>query len=101
MASTRPPARARRWAAGAVPGSIMAAIIGTQTDRKYGSDPSRVATPMSMPRMRWAVNAHAAAPNPTVAASATAVPRAALPIIGVVVDGVVTVASFPWGFPFV
>src|SRR5579864_5232134 len=99
MASTRPPARASRRAAGAVPGSIMAAIIGTHTDRKYGSDPSRVATPMSMPRMRWTVNAHAAAPNPTVAVSATAVSRPALPIIWVVVDAVVTVASLPRGVP--
>ena len=98
MSGTRPPARARRRTAGAVPVSIMAAIIGTHRDRKLGSDPSRVATPMSMPCIRWMVRIQAAPPTPTVAVRATAVSRPALPIIGVAVDGAVTVVSFPWGF---
>src|SRR6516165_8299383 len=98
MSKARPPDRASRRAAGAVPGSIIAAIIGTHTDRKERSDPSRVSTPMSMPCMRWIVRAHAAAPSPTVAVSATAVPRLALIIIGVVVDGVLIAVSFPSRF---
>jgi hypothetical protein len=39
----------RPSAAGAAPGSIIAAIIDTQAVTKNGNDPSSVATPMSIP----------------------------------------------------
>jgi hypothetical protein len=35
--------------AGSAPGSIIAAIIGTQTVMKNANEPSSVAVPMSMP----------------------------------------------------
>ena len=70
--SSRPPTRRTIvLLTGAVPGSIMAAIIGTQTDRKYGNDPSGVATPISIPCMRWTVRNHGRRRAPMVAAIAT------------------------------
>src|SRR5579863_8232475 len=60
------PAVDRPVALGARAGSIMAAIIGTHTDRKKGSDPSMVAVPMSIPCMRETVMIQPAAPSPTV-----------------------------------
>ena len=54
-------------------GSIMAAIIGTHTDRKKGKDPRVLATPMSIPLMRGIVTTQPTTLNPTVAtAPATA-----------------------------
>jgi hypothetical protein len=39
----------KRETAGTAPGSIIAAIIGTQAATKNANEPSSVATPMSIP----------------------------------------------------
>ena len=71
--SRRPLAWVRRNSAGTAPGSIMAAIIEAHDAVKKVSEPSLVATPMSMPRI-WsmAITQHAAA-APRVAVSTTGV----------------------------
>src|SRR6478735_7013246 len=54
--------RARFITAGTAPGSIIAAIIGTQTAMKAPKEPRSVATPRSMPRIwRSATSQHTAA----------------------------------------
>src|SRR5258706_7629285 len=76
-----PPAWARLRIAGAAPGSIIAAIIETQSATKNANEPSGVATPISIPFIcpvtcpfisRTAKTQDAAA-SPSVAASAAAV----------------------------
>jgi hypothetical protein len=50
--------------AGAAPGSIIAAIIGTHRATKDANEPSRVATPMSIPFIcRTATTQDAARPR--------------------------------------
>src|SRR6266516_2991642 len=48
-ASARPLVRTNLETAGTAPGSIIAAIIGSQAARKNENEPSSVAAPMSMP----------------------------------------------------
>ena len=65
----RPSARARPTTAGVAPGSIIAAIIGTHAAAKDPSEPSSVATPMSMPSICRTATSQDAAASPRVAAS--------------------------------
>src|SRR5258708_4224300 len=72
-ARTRPLACARFKTAGAAPGSIIAAIIGTHRATKNANEPSGVAMPMSIPLIcRTATTQHTAA-SPSVAVRAVAV----------------------------
>ena len=66
-ARRRPLACARRRTAGAVPGSIIAAIITTHRATKNANDPSGVATPMSIPFICWTVTTQHPAARPSVA----------------------------------
>jgi hypothetical protein len=61
-----------RVAAGAAPGSIIAAIIATHTAAKNANEPSRVATPMSIPVICQTETIQHAAASPSVAVSAAA-----------------------------
>src|SRR6266487_6224293 len=70
---TRPLARARLKTAGAAPGSIIAAIIDTHSATKNANEPSRVATPMSIPFICRTATTQDAAASPSVAVSAAAV----------------------------
>jgi hypothetical protein len=54
---------------GAVPGSIIAAIMVIQTTTKKENEPSRVATPMSIPVISRMARAQHTAASPSVAAS--------------------------------
>jgi hypothetical protein len=71
-ARTRPPAWTRLKTAGIAPGSIIAAIIGTHMARKDAKEPSRVATPMSIPFICWNAMTQDAATSPSVAISEAA-----------------------------
>ena len=55
---------------GAAEGSIIAAIIVTQTPRYQPSPPSAVPGPASMPAMRWTVTIQATSASPSRAAAA-------------------------------
>ena len=59
--------------AGAAPGSIIAAIIETHRTRKNVKEPSRVATPMSIPFICRTATTQDAAASPSVAVSAEVV----------------------------
>jgi hypothetical protein len=59
--------------AGAAPGSIIAAIIDTHRATKNANEPSRVATPMSIPFICRTATTQDAAASPSVAVSAPAV----------------------------
>jgi hypothetical protein len=59
--------------AGAAPGSIIAAIIDTHRATKNASEPSRVATPISIPLICRTATTQDAAASPSVAVSAAAV----------------------------
>jgi hypothetical protein len=63
-ASTLPLARVRRKTAGTAPGSVITAIIGIHDAAKKRNEPSRIATPASMPRI-WSMasNQHATGPR--------------------------------------
>jgi hypothetical protein len=58
--------------AGAAPGSIIAAIIGSQTATKSTNEPSSVATPMSIPSICRTATTHDASAIASVALSAVA-----------------------------
>src|ERR1022692_1982446 len=58
--------------AGAAPGSIIAVIIVTHTAAKNVNEPSRVATPMSIPVICQTEITQQAAASPSVAVSAAA-----------------------------
>src|SRR6266478_6038024 len=66
---TRPLACAHRRTAGAAPGSIIAAIIGTHRATKNANEPSGVATPMSIPFICRTATTQDAAARPSVAVS--------------------------------
>src|SRR5436190_4368424 len=72
-ARTGPVRRPRLRTAGTRPGSIIAAIIVAHRATKNANEPSRVATPMSMPRIWPTVTNQAAAATPRVAASVATV----------------------------
>src|SRR5713226_9655173 len=59
--------------AGAAPGSIIAAIIDTHRATKNWNEPSRVATPMSIPFICRTATTQEAAASPSVDVSADAV----------------------------
>src|SRR5919108_3703571 len=69
---TRPPACARLKTAGAAPGSIIAAIIDTHRATKNVNEPSRVATPISIPFICRTATSQDAPASPSVAVSAAA-----------------------------
>jgi hypothetical protein len=54
----------------AAPGSIIAVIIDTHRARKDANEPSRVATPMSIPLISQTATTHDVAASPSVAVSA-------------------------------
>jgi hypothetical protein len=91
-ARTRPLARARLRTAGAAPGSIIAAIIHTHRATKNANEPSRVATPMSIPFICLTATTQDAAARPSVAVSAAAV--AVVPALVMPAEGTVGVASW-------
>ena len=64
---------ARLSTAGTAPGSIIAAIITTHTPMKNANEPSRVATPMSIPCICRTATTQDAAASPSVPVSAAAV----------------------------
>src|SRR5260221_13690254 len=68
----RPLASAHLKTAGAAPGSIIAAIIGTHIATKNVNEPSGVATPMSIPFICQTATTQDAAASPSVAVSAVA-----------------------------
>src|SRR5258708_14736062 len=68
----RPLASAHFKTAGAAPGSIIAAIIGTHIETKNVNEPSGVVTPMSIPFICQTATPQAAAASPSVAVSAVA-----------------------------
>ncbi len=71
-ARIRPPKCARLQTAGAAPGSIIAAIIGTHRARKDTKERSCVEIPMSIPFICRMATTHEAAASPSVAVSAAA-----------------------------
>src|SRR5215471_20704155 len=72
-ARTPPLPRVSLSTAGAVPGSIIAAIITTHTAMKNANEPSLVATPMSIPCICHTAMPQDAAASPSAAVSATAI----------------------------
>src|SRR5258706_11082251 len=68
--------------AGAAPGSIIAAIIGTHRAMKKLNDPTGVATPMSIPFISWTATTHDRAASPNVAVRAVALAAVLVLIAG-------------------
>src|SRR5260370_478891 len=96
---TPPLARTHLETAGAAPGSIIAPIIATHTARNGPNEPSRVATPMSIPFISVSATTQQAAASAIVAVSTAAVVgagalRTRSP--GAVVSSLI--ASSPFGF---
>src|SRR6058998_2807099 len=77
----RPRTRTKPATAGAAPGSIIAAIIGTQAATKNASEPSSVAAPMSIPLIWRTARAQHAAARASVAATAAAGFRVSVVVI--------------------
>src|SRR6266567_5979205 len=96
-ARSRPLARARRTAAGAAPGSIMAAIITSHKTVNDPNGPSLAEAPMSIPLIRWIAMTQQAAATPSVTARAP-VRRAVLPAAA---EGRAAVAMPATGCPLV
>src|SRR6201998_3847328 len=71
-ARPRPLVRAHLRAAGAAPGSIIAAIMGTHSAMKNANEPSRVAVPISMPCICQTETPQHAAATASVVVSAAA-----------------------------
>ena len=90
-----PPARAVRATAGAAPGSIIAAIIATHTAAKNANEPSRVATPISIPVICQTETTQHAAASPSVTVSAAA--AAVLPALTVAAVLALVMAAGPLG----
>src|SRR5215468_7061625 len=79
--STPLPSRTCRRAAGATPGSIIAAIIASHNASNDQKGPSSVATPLSIPDIRHTAMTHVAAAVTSVAVTSVAVTNAVVAVV--------------------